>query len=201
VVAGDDGNLEVWDVRTGEALSPPPRHHGSEMTAVTAAAVGGRPMVVTGYADGTTAVCQLASSQRAATVIGRRSAPVTALAALGAGFRLVVVTGGADRTGWRCEVAVDDRLRLPARSSRDTQQVSLDCVPSCATLRLSAAGVPMAAFSSGEDVRLWSPHTPITALELQAPVTALAYGNHNTLLIGTERGAVALAVPDPPVSA
>src|SRR5262249_35429226 len=153
-----------------------------EMTAVATAAIGGRPMAVTGYADGTTTVCQLASSQRAVTVIGRRGAPVTALAALGAGFRLVVVTGGAGRAGWRCEAVIDDRLRLPARSSRDTQQISLGCVPSCATLRLSAAGVPMAAFSSGEDVRLWSPRTPVTALELQAPATALAYGNHNTLL-------------------
>jgi hypothetical protein len=164
---------------------------------VTATTVAGRPVVVAGCADGTVLVHHLAGSHRAGTVVGRHPAAVTAVAALGTDAHLLVVTGGADRTARIWQAPVSGAPRRPARSTRSVQHGSVDCVLSCAALRLSRAGVPMVAFSAGEDVRLWFPGTPVTAMELLAPATALAFDRDNTLLVGTERGVLALAVPEP----
>jgi hypothetical protein len=119
---------------------------------------------------------------------------VTAVAALGANPRLLIVAAGTDRTALLWDMVVDDRPHWLSRSSRDVQQIPLDGVPSCAALRRTAAGVPMAAFSAGEDVRVWTATAPPVAMELQAPATALAFGDDGTLLIGTEQGVVAVEV-------
>jgi WD40 repeat protein len=197
VAVGDDGLVEVWDVGTGAALSSPAAHHGARTTAAAATVVNASPILVTGCADGSIILSQLGGFHRGNNVSGHHPAPVTAIAALGVGPRLLIVAAGTDRTAWLWDMVVDDRPHWLNRSSRDVRQIPLDGVPSCAALRLSAAGVPMAAFSAGEDVRVWSASMPAIAVELQAPATALAFGDDGTLLIGTEQGVVALELPAP----
>jgi WD40 repeat protein len=199
VAVGDDGAVELWNLHSGESLPPPPAHHGPEPTSVAAVTVDGWPFVVTGHADGTTGIRELLGQHRTGTLAGRHTAPVTAVAAVGSGAELVVVTGGADRCARMVEVGFDERPRWPARASREVAREALDVVPNLAALRLGGDGTPVVAFSSGDDVRLWTPEAPATAMQLPAPATALAFGAGNTLVLGAEHGvvAVAVAVDDP----
>ncbi|HEU4422708.1 MAG TPA: WD40 repeat domain-containing protein, partial [Pilimelia sp.] len=193
LAADGDGHVEMWDLETGELLPSLPAHHSGETTAVAAAALDRGLAVVTGYADGTITVNPATGSQRAAVIAGR-GAPVTALATASVGSHLLVLSGDTDRKARIWDVDPHDGSRRFGRRFRSIEETSLDCVPSCAALRLARTGMPIAAFSAGEDVRLWRARTAVDGLGLQAPVTALTFGDDNVLLIGTERGLICLAV-------
>lgn len=149
--------------------------------------------MVTGYADGTITVNPATGSQRA-TVIAGHGAPVTALATAGASSHLLVLAGDTDRKARIWDVDPHDGSRRLGRRFRSIEETSLDCVPSCAALRLARTGMPIAAFSAGEDVHLWPARMAVAGLALQAPVRALTFGDDHALLIGTERGLICLAL-------
>lgn len=93
-VSKNTRSYRVWDIATGDALTAPISHGGSELLSVCFSSDG--RTVVSSARDGTTKLWDVSLPRRFKPLIGQPS-PVTALRFLGGGDRLLSISGARAR--------------------------------------------------------------------------------------------------------
>ncbi|MFE7476647.1 WD40 repeat domain-containing protein, partial [Streptomyces sp. NPDC057575] len=102
VTGGQDGEVRVWDLATGEQVGEPLVGHTATVEAVATAVVDGRVVAVTGSGDGEVRVWDLATGEQVSGPLKGHTATVEAVATAVVDGRAVAVTGsfGGEALVW-----------------------------------------------------------------------------------------------------
>jgi WD40 repeat protein len=182
--------VRVWDLTTGTPLGDPLTGHTGEVSAVAAAEVDGRPVVISGSNDRTVRVWDL-TRQRAMRrhlrrVQLRHTASVVAAILTQRRDRANLITSCTDGVSQTWDLStwrVLSRTIVPGQS---------------AVAAISALAPDHVLYASGRTMFLYkgsAATVPLLTIELDSEILALATQGTSTVVAATQLGLVALEVP------
>ncbi len=186
VAGGGDGNIRVWDTRTGKPAAPPLPAHPQAISNVAGADLDGHPVIVSGDLEGSIRVWDFATRRLLGESVRQHDGSVTFLAEVTLEGRPTIVSGGGD-----------GKLRTSEASDYDSTAPGPPRTDSVRSLALSERdGRPVVVTGSSDGVlQLWDLATGRPAGEsLHAHVSSVG----RVITVGLDHPGLIVSVADDP---